>query len=116
MNIVDHETGRHINGPVTSYFDPLFPDRPYRDLCGFDRKSGARFRVRTLDNGEPGGNDRFGVKTTNGYLVPVTELGPPGETGGGGNIQLHKGNRSNTGPAVAPNDFIECGDDAGLGM
>lgn len=118
VNIVDHETGRHINGPVTSYWDPLFPDDdpPYRDLCGFDRKTGARFRVRTQDNGEPGGLDRFGVKTTDGYLVSVRELGPPGETGGGGNIQLHKGNPSNTAPDPPPtNDIAECGDDIGLG-
>jgi hypothetical protein len=115
VNVVDHETGRHINGKVTGYFNPLVGPEPYRDICGTDTKTGARFRVRTLDNGEPGGNDRFGIKTTDGYLVSVTELGPPGETGGGGNIQLHKGNKSNTGPAVPPNDFIVCGDDAGLG-
>ena len=117
VNIVDHGTGLHINGPVTAYFDPLpTPSSSYRDLCGTDKKTGVQFRVRTQDNGEPGGLDRFGVITTGGYLVSVRELGPPGQTGGGGNIQLHKPNPSNTGPAVPPDDYAMCGGDAGLGF
>jgi hypothetical protein len=117
VNVVDHGTGLHINGDVTAYFDP-FPGGPsgYRDLCGTDKDTGVIFRVRTKDNGEPGGLDRFGIKTTGGYLVTVRELGPPGETGGGGNIQLHKPNPSTTAPAVTPDEITVCGDDAGLGM
>jgi hypothetical protein len=118
VNIVDHETGVHINGKVTGYFDPIIPGPGYRDICATDSKTGAKVRVRTKDNGEPGGSDRFGAKTSDGRLfVPVTDLGPSpaGPRGGGGNIQLHKGNNSNTGPAVPPSDFAVCGDDAGLG-
>jgi hypothetical protein len=126
VNVVDHSItpSAHLNGRVTAYFDPLVGTPGYRDLCGIGRLrdgSEVRFRIRTKDNGEPGGLDRFGIKVTSGgtlvYLLSVRELGPPGETGGGGNIQLHKGNKSNTGPAVPPSDFIECGgDDSGLGM
>src|SRR5919204_3463179 len=67
VNIVSHSTpGGHLNGEVTAYFDP-FPGGPsgYRDLCGIGTLqdgSTVRFRVRTKDNGEPGGLDRFGVK------------------------------------------------------
>ena len=117
VNVVDHGTGLHINGEVTAYFDP-FPGGPsgYRDLCGTDKDTGVQFRVRTKDNGEPGGLDRFGIKTTGGYLVTVRELGPLGQNGGGGNIQLHKPNPSTTAPAVTLDEITVCGDDSGLGM
>ena len=108
VNVVDHDTGLHINGPVTAYLDP-FPTSSYRDLCGTDKKTGIKFRVRTQDNGEPGGDDRFGVKFGEDVVVSTRELGPPGPTGGGGNIQLHRGNPSNTGPAVAPDEIEACG-------
>jgi len=118
VNYVDHNTGLHINGPVTAYYDP-FPNGPsgYRDLCGTDSQTGTKYRVRTKDNGEPGGDDRFGIKLSDGYIVSTRELGPPGTDGGGGNIQLHKGNPSNTGPATPPDEIDACGaDDGGLGM
>jgi len=118
VNVVDHETGRHLNGKVTGYFDPIIPGPGYRDICATDTKTGAKIRVRTKDNGEPGGSDRFGVQTSDGYLVRVTDLGPSpeGPQGGGGNIQLHKGNKSNTGPAVPPHDWEVCAvDDGSLG-
>ena len=108
--------------PVTAYFDP-FPSGPsgYRDLCGTGRLndgSTVRFRVRTKDNGEPGGLDRFGIKVASiGYIVSTRELGPPGPTGGGGNIQLHKPNPSTTAPATDPDEIAACGgDDSGLGQ
>lgn len=127
INIKDHGTGLHVNGRVTAYFTPE-PGSAFRDLCGVARTNDpdfptVRFRVRTRDNGEPGGDDLFGVKLTEGsdasmvYLLTTRELGPPGTTGGGGNIQLHKGNPSNTGPATPPSETEECGGtDAGLGM
>src|SRR5207247_4136469 len=88
--------------------DPAFPNA--RDICGFGvvtvngSSFTARFRVRMEDNGEPGGSDRFGVRLDNGYDVSTRELGPPGETGGGGNIQLHKENKSTKGPSPAPTE------------
>jgi hypothetical protein len=112
VNVVDHTTQPpgHLNGPVTGYFDA---GMGYRDLCGTGKLSDGRmvkFRIRTKDNGEPGGFDRFGVEVASiGYLLTTRELGPPGMTGGGGNIQLHKPNPSNTGPAVPPDDFDVCG-------
>jgi hypothetical protein len=127
VNINDHGSGLHINGRVTAYFTP-HPGSPFRDLCGVAKTNDpafpeVRFRVRTRDNGEPGGDDLFGVKATRGsdattvYLLTTRELGPPGTTGGGGNIQLHKGNPSNTGPATPPSETAECGGtDGGLGF
>lgn len=112
VNVVDHSTNPpgHLNGPVTGYFDA---GMGYRDLCGTGKLndgSMVKFRVRTKDNGEPGGLDRFGVEVASiGYLLTTRELGPPGPTGGGGNIQLHKPNPSTTGPAVPPDDFDVCG-------
>jgi len=123
VNVVDHgfNPHAHLNGPVTAYFDPAPPNSGYRDLCGTGRLndgSTVQFRVRTKDNGEPGGNDRFGVKVSNGYLLTTRELGPPGPTGGGGNIQLHKHNPSNTGPYLTEDQITAAcgGDDSGLGF
>src|SRR6266446_3240011 len=124
VNVVDHgfNPHAHLNGPVTAYFNP-FPNGPsgYRDLCGTGRLndgSTVKFRVRTKDNGEPGGDDRFGVKVSNGYLLTTRELGPSGPTGGGGNIQLHKHNPSNTGPYLTEDQITAAcgGDDSGLGF
>ncbi len=112
VNVVDHsvQPSAHLNGPVTGYFDA---GMGYRDLCGTGKLSDGRmvkFRVRTKDNGEPGGLDRFGIEVASiGYLLMTRELGPPGPNGGGGNIQLHKPNPSTTGPAVPPDDFDVCG-------
>ena len=129
-NYVDHNNGLHVNGPVTGYLDPCIGEcglRPgYRDLCGPAKTNqgfDVYFRIRTKDNGEPGGDDRFGIKLVRQsntadvvYLVPTRELGPPGTTGGGGNIQFHKPNPSNTGPNPPPDEFTACHmDDSGLG-
>jgi len=131
-NYVDHNSGRfyglHVNGPVTAYLDPCIGDcglQPgYRDLCGpaTSDLGDVFFRIRTKDNGEPGGDDRFGIKLvrqsdlTQVYLVPTRELGPPGTTGGGGNIQFHFPNPSNTGPNPPPDEFTACHmSDDGLG-
>ena len=124
VNVVDHgfDPPGHLNGPVTAYFDP-FPDGPsgYRDLCGtgsLNDGSTVQYRIRTKDNGEPGSLDRFGIKVAGiGYIVSTRDLGPPGPTDGGGNIQLHKPNPSTTGPANPPDEITACGgDDSGLGQ
>lgn len=117
VNVVDHDTGGvHVNGPVTGYFDP-FPPSEYRDLCGTDKKTGEKFRVRTKDNGEPGGLDRFGAKLGGVVIVSTRELGPGGgtATGGGGNIQRHKDNPSTTGPDSPPDELDVCPDASDLG-
>jgi hypothetical protein len=115
----------HIDSiTVDAYFDSMTPfPSPYRDICGTARTNtifgDVKYRVRTRDNGEPGGSDRFGYKITGSFgtfVRSTRELGPPGEKGGGGNIQLHKPNPSTTGPAVDPDEITACGsDDSGLG-
>jgi hypothetical protein len=121
VNYVDHGlvfvpdvgpvTPYHVDSTeITGYLmDPAFPNA--RDICGFARTNAGetvRFRVRMEDNGEPGVNDRFGIRLSNGYLVTARSLG--GDGSGGGNIQLHKPNPSTTGPDPAPDEFQMCGD------
>jgi hypothetical protein len=117
VNALDHSTNppAHLRSTnITGYLmDPAFPNA--RDICGdgvVDANGGSfavKFRVRMEDNGEPGGSDRFGLRLSNGYELSTRELGPPGPTGGGGNIQLHKPNNSTTGPSPAPTEAEMCG-------
>lgn len=117
VNALDHGTtppGHLRSTEITGYLmDPEFPNA--RDICGIGEVSvngarfTARFRVRMEDNGEPGGSDRFGLRLDNGYHLSTRELGPPGPTGGGGNIKLHKENKSTKGPSPAPSEFEMCG-------
>ena len=116
VNVVDHSYNppAHLKSTrITGYLmDPAFPNA--RDICGegvVDGGAGSfttRFRVRLEDNGEPGGLDRFGLRLSNGFHLSTRELGPAGETGGGGNIQLHKPNPSTTGPSPAPTEAEMC--------
>ena len=100
VNFVDHQANWHISSvEITGYlYDPAFPNK--RDICGWARTNDeitVRFRVTLTDNGEPGNNDEFGIAidTQNQipgdrfYIVRSRKLG-------GGNVQLHKGNNSNT--------------------
>jgi len=137
VNIVNHQmsgflAGLHVSSTsIDGYFTPFIGSN-IRDICGTAKTNlappfdtGVKFRVRTLDGGEPGssptrpptGPDRFGVKlckdgsctTTNFNWLPVRFLA-------GGNIQLHKHNNSNTGPNPPPDEITACGsDDSGLG-
>lgn len=116
VNVVDHSpSGGHLRSTrITGYlFDPAFPNA--RDICGEGevktadgRRFSTRFRARLEDNGEPGGSDRFGLHLSDGYFLSTRELGPPGPTGGGGNIQLHKPNPSTVGPEPAPSEAEMC--------
>jgi hypothetical protein len=116
VNYVDHGgfMGRrpyHVNSTqITGYLmDEAFPNA--RDICGWARTNAGetvRFRVRMEDNGEPGVNDRFGIRLSNGYLVTARRLADGGP--GGGNIQLHKPNPSTTAPSPLPDEFTMCGD------
>jgi hypothetical protein len=114
VNVVDHTfnpPGHLRSTRITGYLmDPDFPNA--RDICGegvINDNEPVTFRVRMEDNGEPGGDDRFGVRLSQGYHLSTRELGPPGRTGGGGNIQLHKPNRSTTGPNPPPTESEMCG-------
>jgi hypothetical protein len=116
VNVLDHSytpTAHLKSTSITGYLmDPEFPNA--RDICGFAdvRVNGTttnmRFRVRMEDNGEPGANDRFGVRLMNGYHVSTRQIGPA-DKNGGGNIQLHKPNPSTTGPVPAPTEAEMCG-------
>lgn len=122
VNVLEHSTEppMHLRSTkITGYLmDPAVANA--RDICGegvFRDGAGnshnVTFRVRMVDKGEPGGDDRFGVVLRNDsglFLILTTrELGPPGPTGGGGNIQLHKPNRSTTAPDPLPTEFEMCG-------
>ena len=96
LNYLDHGNGLHVK--ATSITGYVFVDDRTRDICGtYSTNTGdsGYFRVRVTDNGEPGRDDFFGIRLQSGYLA-MGDLGGPGP--GGGNIQLHKGNASNTPP------------------
>jgi hypothetical protein len=130
VNFVDHDTnglfaGLHVSSTsIDGYFEPTSGSN-VRDICGTANTNlfgTVKFRARTEDNSDPNsggqGVDKFGLKLT-GVSPPYT-----GETGvvvttrvlGGGDIELHKPNPSNTGPSTPPDEITACGsDDSGLG-
>jgi hypothetical protein len=115
INYVDHGGSAgampyHVDSTqITGYLeDTAFPNA--REICGFARTNAGEtvlFRVRMEDNGEPGINDTFGIRLSNGYDLPPRPLGNGGP--GGGNIQLHKPNPSTTGPNPPPDEATMCG-------
>ena len=105
VNYIDHENQFHLKSTrITGYlFDPDAPKA--RDICGWgrinDQEQEVMFRIRLVDNGEPGKNDTFGITIDNWYtsgerFYRVSSRKLAGGEGGGGNVQLHKGNRSNS--------------------
>lgn len=108
LNYIDHGNGLHVKG--ISVIGYLFIDTNTRDICGraeTNQLGEVDYHVRVTDNGEPGRDDVFIIRLgRSGVMLYTTEgdpdhtLGGPGP--GGGNIQLHKGNRSNTAPATPP--------------
>jgi hypothetical protein len=112
VNYVDHASGGnyHVDSTeITGYmFDPAYPNA--RDICGWartNRDEVVRFRVRLIDNGEPGRNDMFGIRLSNGYWVTTRLLGAGGP--GGGNVQLHAPNPSTIAPFPPPDEYTACG-------
>ena len=111
VNYVDHANDYHVDSiRITGYLTPI-ADSDIRDICGVaDTNSGelpVRFRVRIVDNGEPGSSDIFGIRLSNGYHVAPRLLG--GGFGGGGNVELHSPNPSTTAPNPAPDESAMCG-------
>jgi len=122
VNFVDHLNGFHLESTrITRYlFDPQSPNA--RDICGFGRINGqaqeVMFRMRLVDNGEPGSNDMVGIVIDNWYapqrfyVVPTRDLGNPPPAYGGGNVQLHKSNNSTTASLamLGMEEWQMCGD------
>lgn len=111
LNFVDHATGYHINSyETTGYLTPAQGSN-IRDVCGLATTNAAEgpvwFRVRLVDNGEPGTADEFALRLSNGYHVTLRLLS--GLRPGGGNVQLHSPNPSTVGPASPPDEFTMCG-------
>jgi hypothetical protein len=105
VNYVDHNQNWHITSTqITGYlYDPAYPNK--RDICGWAQTNDGitvQFRVTLTDNGEPGRNDEFGIVVDTKNQIPgdrfyiVTSRKLANGQGGGGNVQLHKGNNSNT--------------------
>jgi hypothetical protein len=113
LQYIDHGTGLNVHWTsITGYFEVESrgdQDDPKkmgtRLICGTARTNQfgpVDWAVKATDNGEPGENDEFIIRLTrNGGIVYTTEfdsnhtLGGAGR--GGGNIQLHKPNRSTSG-------------------
>jgi hypothetical protein len=101
----DHGDGTNVHGiKITGYLPDmvLHPDPYARLICGTGRM-GTRdvdFVVRTKDGGQPSANkDEFDIIVTalgGGTVLYTTWFGTP-HTIVGGDIQLHKPNKSNTG-------------------
>ena len=110
LNVLDHATGYHISSTdVTAYIVPTNGTQYTREICGLattnnpSDPSSVFFRVRLIDNGEPGRLDLFGIRLSTGYHVTtrlLSDLKP-----GGGNIQLHDQNPSTT---IAPGVSAQC--------
>jgi hypothetical protein len=106
VNYVDHATGLHVSSTeVTGYVQPFDDANPrVRDICGIavtNRDAGpVYFRVRLVDNGEPGTLDQFGIRLSSGYDVSPRLLSTGGR--GGGDVQLHDPNASTLAPDLVP--------------
>jgi hypothetical protein len=125
LEYIDHGTGLNVHWEtITAYIfvdqgEPSNGGQPTgaRIICGTARTNqfgDVDWAVLARDRGEPGADDEFTIwlRDSSGNLVYTTEgdadhtLG--GDGSGGGNIQLHKPNPSNTGsfggscPALNP--------------
>jgi hypothetical protein len=114
LNYIDHGSGLHVHWTsITAYLfasqgapDPQ-TGQPIgaRRICGTARTNqfgDVDWVVHAEDNGEPGVNDVFVIRLSQGGMIVYTTeldsdrtLGGPGP--GGGNIQLHKPNPSTSG-------------------
>ncbi len=109
MTVSDHALDYHLDlQQMTGYLAPG-TNSVVREICGLARTSRGEtvaFRLRLDDNDEPGISDQFGLVVSNGYHVPTRLLGNGGP--GGGNVQLHKPNRTNVGPAAPGTEAQMC--------
>jgi hypothetical protein len=84
LNIIDHETGDHIQGWTVKNLI-VNPAHTFARWSGRATFNGVdtTFTVEVQDLGEPGRDDTFKVVLGNGYTAS-------GVLGDGGNIQIHK--------------------------
>jgi hypothetical protein len=81
LNYIDHGTGRHVRGTgVTAYVVVDAVTRHIEGTCDIDGQLGT-YQVDVADNGEPGRNDTFAIRLSNGYQASGNLAG--------GNIKLH---------------------------
>jgi hypothetical protein len=112
VNYVDHTTGYHVDSiAITGYLTP-FQGSNIRDICGIATTNNPSdpypvlFRIRLVDNGEPGVADQFGIRLSTGYKVSTRLLNAGSH--GGGNVQLHDPNPSTVGPNPSPGESAMC--------
>jgi len=89
FNYVDHVTGLHVNGAVTSiYVIAVNSDGSPTTVLFYGTWEGGSFFVTVEDHGERGSDDQFGitVTTATGELSEVTSQ----RVISNGNIQFHK--------------------------
>ena len=85
LNYVNHVTGLHVNGPVTSIqVIAVNNDGSPKTVLFSGTWEGGSFFVTVEDHGEPGRNDQFGITVT-GVLSEVTSQ----RVISNGNIQFH---------------------------
>jgi hypothetical protein len=115
VSFVDLASGTtYASTEISGYaWDPAEPNA--REICGLavnNLGEDVFFRARLVDSGEPGRNDAFGLAIDNRasagerfYILPAVQLD-------GGNVKLHKTNRSNSlDPALAAMTETQmCGD------
>jgi hypothetical protein len=113
INYIDHSNEYHVDSiQINGYLTvPNVPNG--RDICGLATTNNpldpqpVMFRVRLIDNGEPGVASMFGIRLSTGYAV-TTRLLNAG-MGGGGDVQLHKDNPSTVAPNPLPTEAQMCG-------
>ena len=120
LNYIDHGNRLHVHWTaITAYLaegdgvgDTVIDPKTGQPLgtrliCGTawtNQIGDVDFMVRARDAGEPGVNDQFDIRLSQGGVIVYTTENEPGVphelndgAGGGGNIQLHKPNPSTTG-------------------
>jgi len=127
VNFVDHTTGYHVSSTeITAYVAPFGVESPVRDICGLARTNKVDdpqpvwFRVRLMDNGEPGNLDQFGIKLARltspedefpSYqeIYAVTPRDLSTFKPGAGNVELHDANGPSSVAPFLEDEFAACG-------
>ena len=84
LTYVDHgPAGRNVKGTGVTAYSVVNPTtRHIEGTCTINGAGGFTYRVDVADNGEPGRNDTFSLRLSDGYMASGLLAG--------GNIQLHK--------------------------